>query len=147
MFVPLDVSYTLLTSPQVTWLNDGIKALQVAAVLPNQGPLQVIKSIALNELKLMFTEATAYSPLTTSTSTDAAFTLPFAFPLDITALEQTITIGFNGVSIAQLALPKAATTTDVDARIIHLTFDGFVLNLTSFDASDSFPTKRPLRCL
>ncbi|KAJ7928639.1 hypothetical protein B0H13DRAFT_1968281 [Mycena leptocephala] len=109
-------------SSDVTWLNDGIKALQVAAVLPNQGPLQVIKSIDLNELKLMFTESTAYSPLTTSTSTDAAFALPFAFPLDITALEQTITVGFKGESIAQLALPKAAAKTDVDARIIHLTF-------------------------
>jgi hypothetical protein len=98
----------------------------VAAVLPNQGPLQVIKSIDLNELKLMFTESTAYSPLTTSTSTDAAFALPFAFPLDITALEQTITVGFKGESIAQLALPKAAAKTDVDARIIHLTFAKFV---------------------
>ncbi|KAJ7188457.1 hypothetical protein C8R46DRAFT_1054741 [Mycena filopes] len=107
----------------VTWLNEGIKALQVAAVLPNQGPLQVIKSIDLNELKLLFTQSTAYGPLTSSSSTDAAFTLPFAFPLDITALEQTITVGFQGASIAQLALPKAAAKTDVDTRIIHLTFD------------------------
>ncbi|KAJ7143355.1 hypothetical protein C8R43DRAFT_1089003 [Mycena crocata] len=106
----------------VTWLNDGIKALQVAAVLPNQGPLQVIKSIDLNQLKLMFTESTAYNPLTTSTSTDAAFTLPFAFPLDITSLEQTITVGYRGESIAELALPKAGAKTDVEARIIHLTF-------------------------
>ncbi|KAJ7668375.1 hypothetical protein DFH06DRAFT_1181491 [Mycena polygramma] len=111
-------------SSDVTWLNEGIKALQVAAVLPNQGPLQVIKSIGLNELKLMFTESTAYSPLTSSSSTDAAFTLPFAFPLDITSLEQTITVGFKGESIAQLALPKAPAKTDVDARIIHLTFNG-----------------------
>ncbi|KAJ6593726.1 hypothetical protein B0H19DRAFT_32612 [Mycena capillaripes] len=110
-------------SSDVTWLNEGIKALQVAAVLPNQGPLQVIKSISLNELKLLFTESTAYSPLTSSSSTDAAFTLPFAFPLDINALEQTITVGFKGESIAQLALPKAAAKTDVAARIIHLTFD------------------------
>ncbi|KAJ7716738.1 hypothetical protein DFH07DRAFT_349612 [Mycena maculata] len=106
----------------VTWLNDGIKALQVAAVLPNQGPLQVIKSIDLNELELLFTESTAYSPMTSSTDTDAAFTLPFAFPLDITALEQTITVGYNGNPIAQLAIPKGPATTDVDARIIHLTF-------------------------
>ncbi|KAJ7782963.1 hypothetical protein B0H16DRAFT_1494883 [Mycena metata] len=106
----------------VTWLNDGIKALQVGAVLPNQGPLQVIKSIDLNELKLLFTQSTAYGPLTSSSSTDAAFTLPFAFPLDITALEQTITVGYQGASIAQLALPKAAATTDVDTRVIHLTF-------------------------
>ncbi|KAJ7874667.1 hypothetical protein B0H14DRAFT_3551962 [Mycena olivaceomarginata] len=110
-------------SSDVTWLNEGIKALSIATVLPNQGPLQVIKSIDLNELKLLFTQSTAYNPATTSTDTDAAFTLPFAFPLDITALEQTITVGFKGESIAQLALPKAAAKTDVDARIIHLTFD------------------------
>lgn len=118
--------FFLLTRFQVTWLNEGIKALSIATVLPNQGPLQVIKSIDLNELKLLFTQSTAYNPATTSTDTDAAFTLPFAFPLDITALEQTITVGFKGESIAQLALPKAAAKTDVDARIIHLTFDRFV---------------------
>ncbi|KAJ7251753.1 hypothetical protein B0H12DRAFT_1234031 [Mycena haematopus] len=127
----------------VTWLNEGITALSVAAVLPNAGPLQVIKSIDLNELQLMFTESTAYNPATTSTDTDAAFTLPFAFPLDITALEQTITVGFNGDSIAQLALPKAAVTTNVDARIIHLTFnsipfavlDGMQSNFDAFVAA------------
>ncbi|KAJ6607775.1 hypothetical protein B0H10DRAFT_2227490 [Mycena sp. CBHHK59/15] len=107
----------------VTWLNEGIKALQVAALLPNQGSLKVIKSIALNELKLLFTESTAYKPSTSSNSTDAAFTLPFGFPLDITALEQTLTVGFKGQSIAQLALPKAPSKTDVDTRVIHLTFD------------------------
>ncbi|KAJ7647487.1 hypothetical protein FB45DRAFT_200334 [Roridomyces roridus] len=107
----------------VTWLNDAIKALQVGTVLPNQGPLKVIKSIGLNELKLLFTEDTAYSPATSSSDSDAAFTLPFAFPLDITALEQTITVGFDGASIAQLAIPKGSVKTDVDSRVIQLTFD------------------------
>ncbi|KAK7064212.1 hypothetical protein R3P38DRAFT_3165227 [Favolaschia claudopus] len=110
-------------SSDVTWLNEGIKALSIATVLPNQGPLRVIKSIDLNELKLLFTQNTAYNPATSSSDTAAAFTLPFAFPLDITALEQTITVGFKGESIAQLALPKAGAKTDVSARIIHLTFD------------------------
>ncbi|KAF7321550.1 hypothetical protein MKEN_00676000 [Mycena kentingensis (nom. inval.)] len=109
-------------SSNVIWLNEGIKALQVATVLPNRGKLDIIKSISLNQLKLMFTESTAYGPLASTTNTDAAFTLPFAFPIDITALEQTITVGYQGNSVAQLAIPKGPSKTDVDSRIIHLTF-------------------------
>jgi hypothetical protein len=106
----------------VTWLNEGIKSLQIATVLPNQGPLNIIKSIDLNQLSLMFTDATAYDPSTSSSSTTAAFTLPFAFPVDITALEQNISVAYQGQSFAVLALPKAPSTTDVETRVITLTF-------------------------
>jgi hypothetical protein len=71
----------------------------------------------------MFTQGTAYGPLSSSKSTDAAFTLPFAFPLDITALEQTITTSFGGKDFAQLIIPKGPSNTDVSNRIIHLTFN------------------------
>lgn len=107
----------------MTWLNEGIKSLQIATVLPNQGTLNIIKSINLNELQLLFTENTAYDPSTSSKSTDAAFTLPFGFPIDISALEQTINIAYEGQSFAQLAIPKGPSNTDVQDRIIHLTFD------------------------
>ena len=103
-------------------MNEGIQALRVATVLPNQGPQTIIKSVTLNELSFLFTAKTAFSPITGSNSTDAAFTLPFAFPLDITALQQTITIGSQGINIGQLAIPKGPTTTDVQDRIIHLGF-------------------------
>ncbi|KAG6813669.1 hypothetical protein H0H92_008517 [Tricholoma furcatifolium] len=107
----------------VTWLNEGIQALSVATVLPNQGVQNIIKSISLNELQLFFTDNTAYDPLTSSQSTDAAFTLPFGFPIDITSLEQNITLGFQGTSFAELVIPEAPSTTDVQNRIIHLTFE------------------------
>ena len=106
----------------MTWLNEGIQALRVATVLPNRGPQTVITSVALNELSLFFTAQTAFSPITGSNSTDAAFTLPFAFPLDVTALQQTITIGSQGTDFAQLSIPKGPSTTDVQARIIYLQF-------------------------
>lgn len=96
--------------------------MQVATVLPNQGPQNIIKSITLNELSLFFTPQTAFDPVTGSNSTDAAFTLPFAFPIDITALQQTITIGSQGTNFAQLVIPKGPSTTDIQARIIHLGF-------------------------
>ncbi|KAF9051008.1 hypothetical protein BDZ89DRAFT_1056905 [Hymenopellis radicata] len=93
----------------VTWLNEGIKSLLIATVLPNQGVLNIIKSISLNELELI-------------DSTDAAFTLPFGFPVDIVSVEQTITVSYNGQSFAQLAIPRGPSTTDVEDRIIHLSF-------------------------
>lgn len=103
-------------------MNEGIKVLQVATVLPNQGVLDIIKSISLNELTLLFSTDNSYSPLTSSKSTDAAFTIPFGFPLDITSLQQTITLGYQGSDFAQLAISKGPATTDVQTRIIHLTF-------------------------
>lgn len=111
-------------SLQVTWLNDGIKALQVDTILPNQNPQSIIKSISLNQLTLDFTESTAYSPSTSSDSTDVTFKLPdgFNFPINITALQQTIEVSFNGQNFAQLSIPKGPSTTDVDNHIIHLGF-------------------------
>lgn len=91
--------------------------------MPNRGVLNIIKSINLNQLQLLFTDSTAYNPSTSSNSTDAAFTLPFDFPIDISALEQTLAIGFDGTTFAQLSLPKAPTSTNVMTRVIHLTFD------------------------
>ena len=38
------------------------------------------------------------------------------------ALEQNITVGSNGQDFAQLVIPKGPSTTDVEQRIIHLTF-------------------------
>jgi hypothetical protein len=107
----------------VTWLNEGIQSLQIATVLPNLGPLNLIQSVSLNELTLMFSKNHPYAPTSSSKSTDAAFQLPFAFPIDIKALEQTIIVGWQGQDIAKLVVPKGPSSTDVAARIIHLSFN------------------------
>ena len=106
----------------VTWLNEGIKSLQIETSLPDRGVLDIITAITINQMELLFTQDTAYGPLTSSNDTTAGFTLPFAFPVDITAVEQNITAGFEGDSFAQLIIPKGPSTTDVETRIIHLTF-------------------------
>ncbi|KAI0668274.1 hypothetical protein C8Q78DRAFT_1081656 [Trametes maxima] len=106
----------------VTWLNEGIKSLEVETVLPNRGQLDIIKSISLNELGLRFSEDTAFDPSTSSDDTTAAFQLPFNFPINIVALEQNITVGSDGQDFAQLIIPKGPSATDVEQRIIHLNF-------------------------
>ncbi|KAI9442265.1 hypothetical protein H4582DRAFT_1809416 [Lactarius indigo] len=105
-----------------TWLNEGIKDLLVETVLPNQGKLDIIKSIELNELDLRFTEGTAYDPVTSSNDATAAFTLPFNFPVDIKALGENISVSAGGAPFSELIIPKGATFTDVGQRIVHLTF-------------------------
>lgn len=96
--------------------------LDVETSLPNQGVLNIIESITLDELELLFTEDTAYNPSTSSNLTTAAFTIPFAFPIDIVELQQTIDVSSGGQNFAQLAIPQGPSTTDVDTRIISLTF-------------------------
>lgn len=103
-------------------MNDGIKVLKIETVLPNQGPLNIIDSININQMTMLFTDPTAYDPSTSSNSTDAAFQMPFGFPLDIQALQQNLTIGFQGSSIAQLIIPKSPSVTDTQERTIHLEF-------------------------
>lgn len=115
----------------VSWLNEGIKSLQIQTVLPNRGKLDIIKSVDLNQLQLMFSTDNAYDPPTSSNDATAAFTIPFAFPIDIIALEQNITAGYKGAQFAELRIPKGPSKTDVEARVIHLTF-----NSTPFSVFD-----------
>ncbi len=103
-------------------MNEGIKSLIVETVLPNQGKLDIIKSIELNELDLRFTESTAFDPATSSNDATAAFTLPFNFPVDIKALGENISVSAGGAPFAELVIPKGSASTDVQQRIIHLTF-------------------------
>lgn len=109
---------------QATWLTEGIKALRVQTVLPNQGTLNVIKSVDLNELNLRFSEAAAFSPAVSSNDAAAVFTLPFGFPINIVAVGQNLTAGSDGTDFAQFVIPKGPCTTDVDQRVIHLKFAG-----------------------
>lgn len=88
--------------------------------LPNTGKLNIIQSINLEQLSLMFTEAN--DPITGSNLTTAALTLPFAFPVDITMLAQNITTGYDGQSFAGLVIPWGPSTTDMQNRIIYLAF-------------------------
>ncbi|KAF8314052.1 hypothetical protein DL93DRAFT_2167525 [Clavulina sp. PMI_390] len=113
-----------------TWLIAGIKTLSIPVLLPAPSNLQVIQSITLEDLELNFTQSNGWTPSSATRSTLAKFYLPFAFPIDVTALTSDIVLSSGGVDIAHLPLGTIATTTDVSARIIDLTFSG--IPLTSY---------------
>jgi hypothetical protein len=86
---------------ECSWLNEGIKQLAIAVVLvslprrhvsleaililsllqPAAADLEVINSITLNSLTLMFSESEPWAPSFSTDNTVAKFQLPFAFPV------------------------------------------------------------------
>lgn len=79
----------------------------------------------------MFSQDNAYSPAAGSNATTASFTIPFNFPVDITQVAQNITAGYKGTDFAQLIIPQGPAKTDVDTRIIHLTFSDVPFQVVS----------------
>ncbi|EST10168.1 Protein of unknown function DUF3712 [Kalmanozyma brasiliensis GHG001] len=105
----------------VTWLNDGIKALNVEVSLPSQ-QFTVIRTISINQISLFFSVPSAYSPPTSSNDTQSQFFLPFAFPLDIQQVGGGFIAGYQGQDMAVLDIPLSPSITDVTARILTLMF-------------------------
>lgn len=114
-----------------SWLEAGIKSLSIGVLLPAPQGLQVIQSITLEDLELNFTSSTTWAPSTGTKQTFAAFSLPFAFPIDITELESAIALQYNGDDVAVLPIGSIATTTDVSKRIITLAFDNVPFDVYS----------------
>lgn len=113
------------------WLNQAIKTLKIETSLPNQGVQTIITGVTLEQMSFMFTQDSAYSPAAGSNATIASFTIPFNFPIDITQVSQNITAGYKGTDFAQLIIPQGPAKTDVDTRIIHLTFSNVPFQVVS----------------
>ncbi|BGP44010.1 hypothetical protein JCM10449v2_008067 [Rhodotorula kratochvilovae] len=117
-----------------SWLNNGIKQLGIPVVFPAAQNLEIINGITINSLTLQFSEADPWNPAFTTQDTVAAFSLPFAFPVDITSLKSQIYSGEGGASssrrlgkrdegdFALLDIPSNPARTDVEARTILLAF-------------------------
>ncbi|GJN94719.1 hypothetical protein Rhopal_007810-T1 [Rhodotorula paludigena] len=113
------------------WLNDGIKQLGIPVVFPAAQNLQIINGITINSLTLQFSESDPWNPAFTTSDTVAAFSLPFAFPVDITSLASQIYANDAGATnsrkratgdFALLDIPSNPARTDVVARTIVLAF-------------------------
>ncbi|KAH9012140.1 hypothetical protein EDB84DRAFT_1583122, partial [Lactarius hengduanensis] len=78
--------------------------------------------VASFPLLLIETEGTAYDPSTSSNDATAAFTLPSNLPVDIKALGEKISVSTGGTPFSELTIPKGPAFTDVQQRIVHLTF-------------------------
>ncbi|GAA5937070.1 uncharacterized protein JCM15063_000146 [Sporobolomyces koalae] len=133
-----------------SWLNNGIKALAIPVILPAAKNLQVINAITINSLTLQFSESNPWGPAFSTDDTVADFSLPFAFPLDITSLASDITAGDSGSSsrskrdqgdFALLSIPQNPAKTDVTARTILLQFQNVPFQSVNNGLFSSFVTQ------
>ncbi|GAA6063179.1 hypothetical protein JCM10212_003114 [Sporobolomyces blumeae] len=123
-----------------SWLNNGIKKLAIPVILPAAQNLQVINAITIHSLTLQFSENNPWSPAFSTDDTDAAFSLPFAFPVDITSLASDI-YAADGSDFALLSIPKSNTKTDVVARTILLQFQNVPFKSVNNGGFSSFLTQ------
>ncbi|KAF9356574.1 hypothetical protein BGX26_005073, partial [Mortierella sp. AD094] len=86
------------------WLSAAVKNLNLTIPLQSPAPLQLIKSLNLGALGLVFTPETAYQPLTTSTGVLANYSLPdgFGFGIQFTQVANTFALSRNNATIANL---------------------------------------------
>ncbi|GAB5591805.1 hypothetical protein Unana1_06705 [Umbelopsis nana] len=130
----------------ISWLSEGFKTVQLNVGLAAAEKLQLIHGVSLGDLDLVFTNQTAYSPLSSAPKVSANFSVPFGFSLNITEVTQNITLGTDATGpIALLSSGYVNSTSDQKAGVLsfalqnaplqvypdkHEAFNEFNFNLT-----------------
>ncbi|KAF8926111.1 hypothetical protein BGZ58_000180 [Dissophora ornata] len=140
---------------EVSWLSIGLKSMTLNVPLQAPAPLDIIKSISLGPMGMNWTNADSYAPLANSPGVVAGFQMPFGFSLNVTQVNNNMTIIYNNKNMASLNSSQwgpAVTTKDANGTAInfalpptpfvigadsHGDFDAFVENLT-VGSSESF---------
>ncbi|KAF9426865.1 hypothetical protein BGZ94_005885 [Podila epigama] len=135
---------------EVSWLSSGFKALALKVALQAPEPLNVIKGIELGAMGMNWTNTDEYAPMAKAPGVVAAFEMPFGFSLNLTQIQNNMTVIYNNKSMAalnaaewgpalttknaaspgssiQFVLPPTPFAIHNDS---HADFDDFVLQLT-----------------
>jgi hypothetical protein len=114
----------------VSWLSDGFKTVQLNVGLAATEKLQLIHGVSLGNLDLVFTNQTAYSPLSSAPSVTANFSVPFGFSLNITQVTQNITLGTNATGpIALLSSGYVNSTSNQKTGVLSFALQNAPLNI------------------
>ncbi|KAF9918401.1 hypothetical protein BX616_008961 [Lobosporangium transversale] len=127
---------------EVSWLSVGLKSMTLKVPLSTPAPLNIIKSISLGPMGMNWTNTDAYAPLANSPGVVAGFEMPFGFSLNVTQVQNNMTVIYNNKNLATLNSAQwgpATTTKDANGTAIN-----FALPPTPFaieaDAHGDFDT-------
>ncbi|KAG0334092.1 hypothetical protein BG004_000562 [Podila humilis] len=133
---------------EVGWLSVGLKSMVLKVPLQSPEPLNIIKSIALGPMGMNWTNTDAYAPLANSPGVVAAFQMPFGFTLNVTQVQNNMTVIYNGKDMAVLNAAEwgpAVTTKDATGPGSSINFalppTPFAINADSHADFDDFVTK------
>jgi hypothetical protein len=124
------VSATLPDGQQIDWISRGIKALKLQVPLQSPtGPIGPIKSITIGAFNLVYDPAAPYAPTASSDTLSAGVGLPFGFSLNITNVQNSITIIANNTAIANVTAPTGTGNVRIDSRNAGYTTGTLFLSL------------------
>ncbi|KAG0274463.1 hypothetical protein BGZ95_009782, partial [Linnemannia exigua] len=131
---------------EVGWLSVGLKSMVLKVALKAPAPLNIIKSIALGPMGMNWTNTDAYAPLANSPGVVAGFEMPFGFTLNVTQVQNNMTVIYNNKSMAVLNAAEwgaAVTTKDASGTAINFALPPtpFAINADSHADFDDFVNK------
>ncbi|RUP06159.1 hypothetical protein BC936DRAFT_140453 [Jimgerdemannia flammicorona] len=103
----------------VNWLSEGFKSVTLKVPLQAPSGIQLITGITLGSMNLAFNAQTPYAPMASSDNVSANFKMPFGFTLNITQVEQNMTIAtFKDGGIASLQSTWGNATSNLGAGLL-----------------------------
>ncbi|KAF9434666.1 hypothetical protein BGZ76_007638 [Entomortierella beljakovae] len=131
---------------EVSWLSIGLKSMTLKVPLQAPAPLNIIKSIELGPMGMNWTNADAYAPLANSPGVIAAFEMPFGFTLNVTQVQNNMTVIYNNKNMANLNAAEwgpAVTTKGVNGTAINFALPPtpFAIEADAHGDFDSFVNK------
>ncbi|KAH8929904.1 hypothetical protein BT69DRAFT_11228 [Atractiella rhizophila] len=118
----------LRISEDVSWLNEGMKALQIDTTLKAEKSFEVVKSLSLDSMSVtMLNDGDAYAPGLGS-DVSSTYQNPFGFSLQPLSIALTSTLTRSNQSIATLSVPltkvSSAGTSTGDVQPLAFSFTG-----------------------
>ncbi|CAI2185331.1 8211_t:CDS:2 [Funneliformis geosporum] len=109
-------------SAPISWLQSAFEGTKLSVVLEGGKNLNTISSVDINTLDLQFNTENQYTPLASSSSLTAGFSIPFGFPLEMKQISQEITMFDGDKELASLGSPFTAAKGDSKSGKIETSF-------------------------
>ncbi|KAG0057609.1 hypothetical protein BGZ83_006982 [Gryganskiella cystojenkinii] len=131
---------------EVGWLSRGLMSMNLNVPLQSPTPLNIIKSISLGAMGMNWTNTDSYAPLANSPGVVAGFQMPFGFSINVTQVQNNMTVIYNNKNLANLNAAEwgpAVTTKDVNGSSINFALPPtpFAINADAHADFDDFVTK------
>jgi len=107
---------------RVSWLSAGLEAMVLNVKLQSPVPLNIIRSIELGPMGMNWTNTDAYAPLATSPQVIAGFQMPFGFSLNVSQVQNNMTVIYQNKTLATVNAFEwgtASTIKDGNSSSIH----------------------------
>ncbi|KAF9173783.1 hypothetical protein BGX21_007855 [Mortierella sp. AD011] len=118
-------------SGPVSWLSSAFSSLALNVSLPSIGKQEIITGITMKTMSLDFTGSDAYTIDTSSDNIEASYHIPFAFPLNITKVSESLYIQMpQGTNVASLDLPEGDAST-ISAGVLKTAYSNQPLKVLS----------------